>query len=76
MKKQKTLQLSLITENTRNKQTIKGKDYSKNKKGIDPKVNKIVSCRKKWEKMFHALHKVDMHVCYAKQKINLAGPNL
>ena len=22
--------------------------------------------------MFHALHKVDMRVCYAKQKINLA----
>ena len=24
--------------------------------------------------MFHALHKVDMHVCYAKQKINSAYP--
>ena len=24
--------------------------------------------------MFHALHKVDMHACYAKQKINLACP--
>ena len=24
--------------------------------------------------MFHALHKVDMGACYAKQKINLACP--
>ena len=32
----------------------------KNKKGIDPEVNKIVSCEKNWKKMFHALHKVDM----------------
>ena len=30
---------------------------------------------KKWKKMFHALHKVDMCACYAKQKINLACPN-
>ena len=43
MKKQKTLQLLLITENTRYKQTIKEKDYRKNKKGIDPEINKIVS---------------------------------
>ena len=43
--------------------------------GIDPGVNKKVSCGKKWEKMFHALHKVDMRACYAKQKINLACPN-
>ena len=40
----------------------------------DPEVNKIVSCIKKWKKKFHALHKVDMHACYAKQKINLACP--
>ena len=59
MKKQKTLQLLLITENTRNKQTIKEKDLEKNEKGIDPEVNKIVPCGKKWKKMFHALHKVD-----------------
>ena len=39
-------------------------------------VNKIVSCRKKWEKMFHGLQKVDMRVCYAKQKINLACPKI
>ena len=44
MKKQKTLQLLLITKNTHNKQTIKEKDYGKNKKGIDPGVHKIVSC--------------------------------
>ena len=31
--------------------------------------------RKKVEKMFHALHKVDMRACYAKQKVNLAYPN-
>ena len=31
--------------------------------------------RKKVEKMFHALHKVDMRACYAKQKISLAYPN-
>ena len=24
--------------------------------------------------MFNALHKIDMHTCYAKQKINLACP--
>ena len=30
--------------------------------------------RKKVEKKFHALRKVDMRVCYAKQKINLAYP--
>ena len=30
--------------------------------------------RKKVEKMFHALHKVDLRACYAKQKINLAYP--
>ena len=29
---------------------------------------------KKVEKMFHVLHKVEMGVCYAKQKINLAYP--
>ena len=51
---------------------MKEKDYGKNKKRIDPEVNEIVSCRKKLEKMFHALHKVDMCGCYAKQKINLA----
>ena len=28
----------------------------------------------KVEKMFLALHKVDMRMCYAKQKINLAYP--
>ena len=54
MKKQKTLQLLLITQNTCNKQTIKEKDEGKNKKGVDPEVNKIVSCVKKWKKMFHA----------------------
>ena len=74
MKKQKTLQLLLITDNTRNKQTIKEKDQGKNKKGIDPEVNKIVSCGKKCKKMFHALHKVDMRACYAKQKVILARP--
>ena len=44
----------------------------KNKKGIDPEVNKIVSYAEKSEekKMFHALHKVDMRACYAKQKVN------
>ena len=26
--------------------------------------------------MFHALHKVDMRACYAKQKINLDCPNM
>ena len=62
----------LITENTCNKQTIEGKDQRKNKKGIDPEVNKIFSCGKKWEKIFHALLKVDMCMCYAKQNINLA----
>ena len=36
------------------------KRLMKNKKGIDPEVNKIVSCGKNWKKMFHALHKVDM----------------
>ena len=50
LEKQKTLQLLLITENIRNKQTIKEKDLGKNKKGIDPEVNKIVSCGKKVEK--------------------------
>ena len=33
---------------------------------MGPEVNKIVSCRKKWKQMFHALHKVNMHGCYAK----------
>ena len=42
----------------------------------DPEVNKIVSYGKKWKKKFHALHKVHMHVCYAKQKINLMCPNM
>ena len=74
MKKQKASQLLLITENTHNKQTIKEKARGKNKEGIDPEVNKIVSYGQKWEKMFHALHKVDMRTCYAKQKINLACP--
>ena len=46
MKKQKTLQLLFITENTRNKQTIK----EKNKNGIDPEVNKTVPSGKKREK--------------------------
>ena len=50
MKKQKTLQLLLITENTRNKQTIKEKDSEKNEKRTDPEVNKIVPCGKKWKK--------------------------
>ena len=63
MIKQKILQLLLITEDTPNK---------KNKKGIDPELNKTVSCGRKWKKMFHALHKVEMCLCYAKQKINLA----
>ena len=44
--------------------------------GIDPEVNGIVSCGNKRKKMFHALHKVDMRVCYAKQKINLPCPNV
>ena len=52
MKKQKTLRLLVITKNTCNKQTIKEKHYRKNKKGIDHEVNKIVSCRKKWKKIF------------------------
>ena len=39
-----------ITENTRNKQTKNEKYYGKNKKVIDPEVNKIDSCRKKWDK--------------------------
>ena len=30
----------------------------------DPEVNKIVSCGKKWKKMFYALYKVDISVCY------------
>ena len=64
----------LITENARNKQTINEKEKRKYKKGIDPEVNKIVSCGKKWEKIFHALQKIDMRTCYAKQKINLACP--
>ena len=72
LKKQKTLQLLFVIENTHNKQTIKEKDSGKNKKGIDSEVNKVVSCRKKWEKMFHVQHKADMCMCYAKQKINLA----
>ena len=72
MKKQKTLQLLVITKNTRNKQ--QKKDYGKKEKGIDPEVNKIASCGKKWKKMFHALHNVEMCTCYAKQKINLPYP--
>ena len=40
MKKQKTLQLLLITENTCNKQTMKEKDSGENKKGIVSEVNK------------------------------------
>ena len=39
-------------------------------------MNKIVLCGKKWKKMFHVLHRVDMRACYAKQKINLACPKL
>ena len=33
--------------------------------GINPELNKIVSCGKKKEekKMFHALHKLDMRAC-------------
>ena len=42
----------LITENICNKQKIKEKDSGKNEKGIDPKINKIVSCRKKRKKCF------------------------
>ena len=49
MKKQKTLQFLPITTNNRNKQTIIEKDYEKNKKGIDPEVNKSF-IRKKVEK--------------------------
>ena len=41
----------------------------------DREVNKIVSCGKKWKKMFYVLHKVDMRACYAKQKINLVCLN-
>ena len=37
-KKQNTLQLLVITENTRNKQTIKEKDKRKNIKVIDPEI--------------------------------------
>ena len=44
MKKQKALQHLHITENNRNKETIKEKRLRKNKKGIDPEINKIVSC--------------------------------
>ena len=66
MKKQETLQQLLITKNAPKKQTIKEKDSGKNKKEIDPEVHKIVSCGKKWKKMFHALHKVQMRACYAK----------
>ena len=51
LEKQKTLQLLLITENIRNKQTIKEKDLGKNKKGIDPEVNKIVSCFMRYTKL-------------------------
>ena len=46
MKKQKALQHLHITENNRNKETIKEKILRKNKKGIDPEINKIVSCGK------------------------------
>ena len=42
MTKQKTLQLLLITDNTRNKQT-KEKDYRINNQGIDSEAYKIVS---------------------------------
>ena len=43
--------------------------------GVDPEVNKIVSCGKKWKKFFHVLHKIDIGPCYTKQKINLAYPD-
>ena len=52
MKKQKASQLLLITENTHNKQTIKEKARGKNKEGIDPEVNKIVSYGKSGKKCF------------------------
>ena len=50
MKKQKMLQLLLITENAGNKQTMKEKDEGEKKKGINPELNKIVSSGKKVEK--------------------------
>ena len=46
----------------------------KYKKVIGPEVNEIVSCGRKWKEIFHALHKVDLRVCYTKQKNNLACP--
>ena len=52
MKKKKILQLLFITKNTHNKQTIKEKDWGKNKKGIDYQVSKIVSCKKSGKRCF------------------------
>ena len=72
LSQQKTLQEN--TENTRNKQANE-KDSGKNKKGIDPEVNKSFMRKKAETKMFHVLHEVDMHACLAKQKISLDCPN-
>ena len=58
------------------KKNNKRRRLRKNKKGIDREMNKIVLCGKKWKKMFHVLHRVDMRACYAKHKINLACPKL
>ena len=70
MKKQETLQLLLVTNNNRNKQTIKEKDYGKNKKETDPQVNKIVSCRKKLKKCFMCYTKLTcVHVTLNRRSI-------
>ena len=50
-KKQKPLQLLVITKNTRNKQPIK-KRLRKKEKGTDPGVNKIVHEEKVGKKCF------------------------
>ena len=69
-KKQKPLQLLVITKNTRNKQPIK-KRLRKKEKGTDPGVNKIVHEEKVGKKCFMRYTKL---ICarYAKQKFNLA----
>ena len=50
---QKPLSIKEKIINQDNKQTTKENYWGKNKKGIDPEVNK--ENRKKWKKMFHAL---------------------
>ena len=51
---QKPLSIKEKIINQDNKQTTKEKYWGKNKKGIDPEVNKKEN-RKKRKKMFHAL---------------------